>query len=372
MIFAGTVNEPASVTIQGAPATVSSTNDFRGTASLTTGTNTVTIVATDPSGNSTTRQWTVDVVGQAKTFTFDANGNLTSDGTRTFEWDARNQLIAIDVATRRTEFTYDGLQRRVRVVEKNNEIVQSETKVVWCGNEHCEERGGDGTTVNRRSFALGEQTGGSARLFAIDHLGSVNIVTDVAATQLGAFTYDPWGRRTIVSGSAVTNAGFTGHNWQADGALWLTQYRGFDTDAGRWLSEDPNRFLGGDNFFAYVANNPVNRNDPSGLAPDSCPTCTPRFHTASYYSCLLTTTGGAGVAFATCLAAKRFYGPAAAVVCEVVGLAGWIGLCIQCATYCDGPGQGPGRDCFDGSELPPNRPNVGPPPPNRWPPVRRK
>lgn len=50
----------------------------------------------------------------------DANGDLTSDGTRTFEWDARNQLVAINVGTHRSEFAYDGLQRRVRVADKEN------------------------------------------------------------------------------------------------------------------------------------------------------------------------------------------------------------------------------------------------------------
>jgi hypothetical protein len=52
----------------------------------------------------------------------DANGNLTSDGTRTFEWDARNQVMAVNVWTHRTEFTYDREQRRVRVVEKENGV----------------------------------------------------------------------------------------------------------------------------------------------------------------------------------------------------------------------------------------------------------
>ena len=42
----------------------------------------------------------------------DANGNLTADGARSFEWDARNQLLAVDVGTHRSEFTYDGDRRR--------------------------------------------------------------------------------------------------------------------------------------------------------------------------------------------------------------------------------------------------------------------
>ncbi len=57
----------------------------------------------------------------------DANGNLTSDGSRTFEWDARNQLLAVNVGSHRSEFTYDGDRRRVRVVEKESSVVQSDS-----------------------------------------------------------------------------------------------------------------------------------------------------------------------------------------------------------------------------------------------------
>ena len=41
--------------------------------------------------------------------------------------------------------------------------------------------------------------------------------------------------------------------------------RYYDAAAGRFLSEDPIRFVGGANFYSYVANNSVRRVDPSGL-----------------------------------------------------------------------------------------------------------
>ncbi|MCU0250856.1 MAG: hypothetical protein MUE61_11635, partial [Vicinamibacterales bacterium] len=137
----GTVNEPAAfdvaqavpsasrgttVTIQGqaatfdvaqvAPslgrgATVSAANQFTGGLPVVPGTNVFTIRATDPSGNAATATYEVDVTDAPKTFTYDANGNLTGDGTRSFEWDARNQLAAVTVGTLRSEFVYDGLQR---------------------------------------------------------------------------------------------------------------------------------------------------------------------------------------------------------------------------------------------------------------------
>jgi hypothetical protein len=53
------------------PVTIDGTNNFRGTGPTTAGTTTATIIATDPSGNSTTKQFEVDVTGTGKTFTYD-------------------------------------------------------------------------------------------------------------------------------------------------------------------------------------------------------------------------------------------------------------------------------------------------------------
>jgi len=111
----GAVNEPATVTVQGAPAAVSSANQFQGGLPVVPGTNVFTVTATDGSGNVATAQYEVDVTSAPKTFTYDANGNLTSDGTRTFEWDARNQLIAVTESSQRAEYSYDGIGRRVRI-----------------------------------------------------------------------------------------------------------------------------------------------------------------------------------------------------------------------------------------------------------------
>jgi RHS repeat-associated protein len=264
--FAGIVNEPAIVSVQGVPAAVDGTNNFRGASSLPNGTNTVSVVATDPSGNQTTRQYQVDVTGGAKTFTYDPNGNLISDGTRTFEWDARNQLVAVNVATHRSEFTYDGLQRRVRAIDKETGVVQSDTRVLWCEMVICEERATDGVTVTRQAFTHGEQVGGAARFFAADHLGSVTDVADSSATLLGRYAYDAWGRRTVTAGTEVTKEAFTGHRWHSSDSLFLTFYRGYDPDLGIWISEDPMGLSEGPNLYRYVAGNPIRYQDPLGLA----------------------------------------------------------------------------------------------------------
>jgi RHS repeat-associated protein len=166
----------------------------------------------------------------------------------------------------RSEYTYDGVQRRVRVVEKENGVIQSDSKVVWCHREICEERAADGTTVTRRTFGQGEQESGVNRYFAADHLGSITEVTNGPGALLARYAFDPWGGRTLSSGTDITTVGFTGHRWQSSGSGWLTQYRFFDPATARWTSEDPLGLKEGPNHYAYVANNPLNTVDPDGRA----------------------------------------------------------------------------------------------------------
>jgi hypothetical protein len=61
------------------------------------------------------------------------------------------QLVAINVGTDRSEYAYDGQKRRVRIIEKETSVVQSDTKVIWCQTAICEERAADGVTVTLRS-----------------------------------------------------------------------------------------------------------------------------------------------------------------------------------------------------------------------------
>ncbi|MDM8005916.1 MAG: RHS repeat-associated core domain-containing protein, partial [Phycisphaerae bacterium] len=266
LLFKGALDEPGTVTINGQRATVDATNAFRAQVPVTAGTTTVTVNAVDASGNTTEAVYEVDQAGTGKTFTYDANGNMTSDGTRTFEWDVRNQLVAVNVATHRSEFAYDGSQRRVREVEKENGDIQSDTRVLWCETAICEERAAGGVIVTRRSFQRGEEAAGASRCFAADHLGSNREVTGPAGGLLARYAFDAWGRRTLVGGSDVSPLGHTGHRAHGASGLALAQYRGYNPELARWLTEDPMGFAAGDsNYYRYVSNRPVDVADPLGL-----------------------------------------------------------------------------------------------------------
>jgi hypothetical protein len=162
--FEGTLNEPATVTIGGRVADVTAGNRFIGRAAVSGGTSQIEIRAIDPNGNIRTNTYEISQSGSSVSSTFDANGNLTSDGIRTFEWDAQDRLIGVVEGTERAEFFYDARNQRSSIVRKSSGVVIHEEKLIWCDGALCEQRAANGTAVVRRLFGQGEQIG-SAEIF---------------------------------------------------------------------------------------------------------------------------------------------------------------------------------------------------------------
>jgi len=77
---------------------------------------------------------------------------------------------------------------------------------------------------------------------------------------------DPYGRRTLISGTDLADFGFTGHFTHKVSRLLLAAYRVYDPDLGRWLSRDLIAEDGGINLYAYCGGDPINCVDPLGLA----------------------------------------------------------------------------------------------------------
>ena len=61
--------------------------------------------------------------------------------------------------------------------------------------------------------------------------------------------------------------GFAGGMYDGETGLVRFGARDYDAETGRWTSKDPILFAGGDaNLYGYVANDPINGLDPSGLS----------------------------------------------------------------------------------------------------------
>jgi RHS repeat-associated protein len=183
-----------------------------------------------------------------QTLTYDADGNLVSDGQRSYTWDAENRLIGISFpgqAGKATIFTYDGLGRRTTMSNTpgggGSPVVIS---YIWCGMRICQALNANNSPT-REYFAEGEfEPGATAQsyYYGFDQVGSVRRVFSSIANA-PAYGYDPYGN-ALQGAAAVTDFGYAGMFYTADSGLNVTLYRPYDPIAGRWLSRDPVEGMG--------------------------------------------------------------------------------------------------------------------------------
>jgi RHS repeat-associated protein len=77
-------------------------------------------------------------------------------------------------------------------------------------------------------------------------------------------TYDSFGR--VITSNLTTRYQYTGREYDEYTGLMFYRARFYDPQIGRFISEDPIGFRGGDvNLFGYVKNNVINKIDPLGL-----------------------------------------------------------------------------------------------------------
>jgi RHS repeat-associated protein len=342
LLFKGSLNEPATVTVAGTPATVDAANKFQGTAPVVSGTSNVVVTATDPSGNLRTNTYQVTISGSTKTFTYDANGSLTGEGAKTYEWDGADRLVRVlDGGNEVVRFVYDGEGRR------SQKIAAGVTHTyVYDGEDILEERLSTGATTRYVhgpgiDQPLAKVEAGAASYYLADHLGSIVQVTNASATVTLTRQYDPWGNP--LQGSTSEGYAFTGREWDPEAAFHYYRTRYYDARMARFIAEDSITWNGdGPNLYGYVLNSPVNRTDPFGREsgdlwrgwmdpeeiktlrnpPLRVPTCEDicvDFLRACNFTCAAAGTGTTVACFITCAGASRGKAPLCRTVCVVVG-----------------------------------------------------
>ena len=108
--------------------------------------------------------------------------------------------------------------------------------------------------------------------FLADHLGTVRDVVDSDGGLLNHVSYDTFGNvLSQTDADEQPRFAFAGRELDAESGLYYNRLRYYDPGTGRFISEDPISFAGGDgNLYRYVGNSPLNFTDPMGLQdPDT-------------------------------------------------------------------------------------------------------
>jgi RHS repeat-associated protein len=194
---------------------------------------------------------------------YDANGNLQSDGLNTFNWNARNQVATLNSVS----LQYDALGRRI----KNS----AGTSFLYDGPNATQELSGTTPTANI-------WTGGVDELFQradsngtvtplTDALGSVIALVDSGGNVETTYSYDPFGNTTTAGAVSANPSQYTGRENEGNG-LYFYRARYYSPVLHRFVSEDPLGFAGsGPNLYGYAFNSPTNFVDPSGMVPVASP-----------------------------------------------------------------------------------------------------
>jgi RHS repeat-associated protein len=209
---------------------------------------------------------TYDAANRITAYTYDADGNLTSDGTASYTWNARGQLTGYSRTGLSLSFGYDGFGQRTSKTSGS-----TTTRYLYDGPNAVQELSGTTATANLLTGGVDEvfsrTTSAGTRSLLTDPLGSTIGVADTAGTVTGEYSYQPFGATTLSGDDAGNPSRFTGREDDGDG-LYYYRSRYYSTATQRFVSEDPFGFAAGDtNLYAYVTNQPTGLVDPYGTKP---------------------------------------------------------------------------------------------------------
>jgi RHS repeat-associated protein len=202
-------------------------------------------------------------------FQYDANGNLISDGSNAYVYDAENRLVSATGAHTAT-LSYDPLGRLWQVASPSGT-----TRFLYDGDRLVLEYDAAGTVLRAYDHGTGPDEplvwyeavpgGVSRRYLHADHQGSIIAIADQNGNPIAINAYDAWG---IPNAGNLGRFGYTGQAWLPELGMWYYKARIYSPTLGRFLQTDPVGYQGGIDLYAYVDGDPVSRSDSTGLAPN--------------------------------------------------------------------------------------------------------
>jgi RHS repeat-associated protein len=216
----------------------------------------------EPGSNKLTQ-----VGGEISTvYSYDPNGNTVSWNNRSYYYDHSNQITGVsENDALLAEYMYNGSGQRVM------KILENETRVF-----HYDPLGHLIAETNEKGETLAEYVylgdeplamirNEEAYYYHNDHLGTPQALTDSTGKVVWKALYKPFGEIETVVEDVENPFLFPGQYYDKETGIHYNYFRYYNPRIGRYLTPDPIGLEGGINLFVYVASNPINKKDPSGL-----------------------------------------------------------------------------------------------------------
>jgi RHS repeat-associated protein len=273
------------VTVNGLTAQTNGDFTFAATnISLANGTNTFAIIAQNVYGTNVTNNLILNLPTNVS-LSFDNNGNLTNDGTRTFGYDSENQLTNVMVAGQwQSSFVYDGLNRRRITIDfawqSGAWVLTNEVYYVYDERLIIQERDTNSNPLVTYTRGLDlsgslQGAGGISGLLARtdtngstfyhnDASGNITALMDGNENIVARYLYNPFGKLLGQWGSMANANTMQFSSMPQHDGITFYPFRAYEPNFQRFLNQDPIGERGGINLYRFVANNPINYADPNG------------------------------------------------------------------------------------------------------------
>lgn len=323
LTVAGTTTVPVtSVTVNSLIASNYADATFAlGGFTVTNGVNFYRAIGEDSSGDFSTNSVTVNLPA-TNNYTYDSNGNLLGDGTRSFTYDDENELISACVSNAwSNSFAYDGkMRRRIErdyTWQSSVWVETNEVHFIYDGKVVIEERsannnplvsytrgndlsgaqqgaGGIGGMLARTDYGQEIPGAPTTAFYHADGNGNITALMYPSQQMAAKYLYDPFGNMLAMSGPLMNfnKYRFSSKEWNDNAGLYYYDYRFYDPNLQRWLNRDP---LGEGGFivvtkhrafkkahiylrfsessqgpdpYQFISNDSENKFDPKGLKYD--------------------------------------------------------------------------------------------------------